>query len=52
MSDRRFYIAMGVYCVLALLAAVTLDKEIRLVTWIFLAGLAVKTYIATFRRDD
>jgi len=52
MSDRRFYVALALYSGLALLAAVTLDKEIRLATWIFLAGLAVKSYISTFRRDD
>jgi hypothetical protein len=52
MSDKRFYIAMGVYAVLAILSWLTLDGLIRLATWIFLAGLAVKTYIATLRRDE
>jgi len=52
MSDKRFYIAMAVYAVLAILSWLTLDGLIRLATWIFLAGLAVKTYIATLRRDD
>ena len=52
MSDKRFYIALAVYSVLALMAALTLDGTIRLATWVFLAGLAVKSYIATFRRDD
>jgi len=31
---------------LALLAAVTLDGLLRIAVWIFLAGLAVKTWIA------
>jgi len=42
----RFLKAMGSYAVLAILAAFTLDGLIRTVVWIFLAGLAVKTYIA------
>ena len=52
MSDKRFYIAMSVYAVLAILSWFTLDGLIRLATWIFLAGLAVKTYLATLRRDE
>ena len=32
---------------LALLAAVTLDGLFRVAVWIFLAGLAVKTWIAS-----
>ena len=42
----RFLWAMGTYAVLATLAAVTLDGKIRLATWIFLGGLAIKTVIA------
>jgi len=42
----RFLWAMSTYAVLATLAAVTLDGKIRLATWIFLGGLAVKTVIA------
>jgi hypothetical protein len=42
----RFLKAMGTYGVLAILAAFTLDGLIRTAVWIFLAGLAVKTYIA------
>ncbi|MGD0868691.1 MAG: hypothetical protein ABSB88_04005 [Bryobacteraceae bacterium] len=42
----RFFKAMGTYAVLAILAAFTLDGLIRTAVWIFLAGLAVKTYIA------
>ncbi len=52
MNDRKFYLAMACYAVLAILAWRTLDREIRLATWVFLAGLAVKTYLATLRRDD
>ena len=52
MSATRFYLALAVYSVLAIFAALTLDGTLRLATWVFLAGLAVKSYIATFRRDD
>jgi hypothetical protein len=52
MTEKKFYIAIAVYAVLAILSWLTLDGLIRLATWIFLAGLAVKTYIATLRRDE
>jgi hypothetical protein len=42
--------AMACYAVIALLAAFTLDGNFRLVVWIFLAGLAVRTYLATLRK--
>ena len=42
----RFYCALGVYAVLALLAAFTLDGKLRAAVWIFLGGLTVKTCIA------
>jgi hypothetical protein len=42
----RFLWAMGTYAVLALLAALTLDGKMRIAVWIFLGGLAVKTWIA------
>lgn len=37
---------MGTYAILALLAGVTLDGLMRTAVWIFLGGLAVKTFIA------
>ena len=42
----RFLKAMGTYVVLGLLATFTLDGLMRTAVWIFLGGLAVKTYIA------
>jgi hypothetical protein len=42
--------AMVCYAAIALLAAFTLDGKFRLVVWIFLVGLAVRTYLATLRR--
>ena len=45
--NKRLMAAMTTYCVLALLAAFTLDGGLmRNAVWILLAGLAVKTYIA------
>lgn len=46
---QRFYAAMGTYVALALLSAVTLRGDIRLATLIFLAGLALKTYLHFLR---
>ena len=43
--QKRFYMAMGTYAVLAILAAVTLDGKMRLAVWIFLGGLALRTVI-------
>ena len=42
--------AMLSYAGIALLATFTLDGKFRLVVWIFLAGLAVRTYLATLRK--
>ena len=45
-----FLAAMASYAAIALLAAFTLDGNFRLVVWIFLAGLALRTYLATLRK--
>ena len=44
---------MVVYAILALLAGFTLSGDIRLATLVFLAGMALKTYLAVLkdRRD-
>ena len=42
--------AMLSYAAIALLATFTLDGNFRLVVWIFLAGLAVRTYLFTLRK--
>jgi hypothetical protein len=42
--------AMICYAAIALLAAFTLDGKFLWVVWIFLAGLAVRTYLATLRK--
>ena len=42
---QRFYMAMGCFLALGLLAEFTLDGKIRLATLIFLAGLALRTAI-------
>jgi hypothetical protein len=40
------------YVVLAILAGVQLDGNMRLAVWILLAGLAAKTWIAKLRYDQ
>jgi hypothetical protein len=47
---RKFYLALACYGVIALLATLTLDGKFLWVVWIFLGGLALKTYIATLRQ--
>jgi hypothetical protein len=46
-----FRTALAVYAVLAFLAAFTLDGSIRLALWVFLAALALKTWLATLPRE-
>jgi hypothetical protein len=47
----RFLTAMACYAVLALLAACTLERIPRTIVLLFLAGLAVKTWIAARRQS-
>ena len=42
---KRYYAAMGCYALAAVAAYFQLSGNIRLALWIFLAGLAVKTWI-------
>ncbi len=49
MTKKRLYIALAVYAVLAAIGAVATSGEVRIVLWIFLAGLAIKSYIALVR---
>lgn len=48
----RFYLAMAAYVGLTLLATFTLSGPFRLATWVFLGGLAFKTWLVTLRRDQ
>ncbi len=47
---RKFYVALACYAGIALLAALTLDGKFLWVVWIFLGGLALRTYIATLKQ--
>jgi hypothetical protein len=49
-SGPRFLTAMAYYTAIAVLAWFTLDGKIRLVVWIFMAGLAARTYLHTLRK--
>ena len=48
---NRFITALACYGVLALLTAFTLDGKFRMAVLVLLGGLAVKTWIAQYRRD-
>jgi cyanate permease len=50
--NPRFYLALGCYAILALLAAVTLEGPFRLAIWVFLGGLAFKTWLVTLREKE
>lgn len=52
MNRTKFYLALACYAALAALAGFTLDGPFRLAVWIFLAGLAVKTWLAALRHDE
>lgn len=43
---------MSIYAVLAVLAGVTLSGNIRLATWIFLGGIALKTCLVVLKRHS
>ena len=49
LTPGRLAWAFACYAVLALLSAFTLDGKIRLAMFVFLAGLAAKTWIAYLR---
>ena len=46
----KFYTALTIYGILAILATLTLDGQIRWVVWIVLAYFAVRTYIAHLQK--
>jgi hypothetical protein len=47
--NLRFAAAMFAYAALAILAGFTLRGNIRLATWIFLGGIALKTYLVVLK---
>ncbi len=47
----RLVTAILVYAFLALLAALTLEGVMRAAVWVFLGGLAVKTWIASRMKE-
>jgi hypothetical protein len=48
--NLKFVAAMMCYATLALLAGFTLTGDWRIATWIFLGGMALKTYLAVLKR--
>jgi hypothetical protein len=49
-SRKRLLAGLGAYAALALLAALTLRGPFRIAIFILMAGLALKTWIATLRQ--
>jgi hypothetical protein len=41
---------MGCYAALAVLAGFTLSGDWRIATWIFLGGIALRTYLVVLKR--
>ncbi len=52
MPKPRFWMALACYAILALLAGLTLERIPRMLVWLFLGALAVKTWIAQKRQQD
>jgi len=50
--NLRFIAAQCFYVALAVLAGVTLDGNLRLATWIFLGGIALKTWLVVLKRNQ
>jgi hypothetical protein len=50
MKDLKFIAAMSAYAILALLAGFTLEGPVRLATWAFLGGIAIKTLLVVLKR--
>jgi len=46
----KFYVALGCYAAIALLAAFTLDGKLRLAVWAWLGWLAFRSYLETLRK--
>ena len=44
-SPSRLAAALAAYAIISLLAAFTLTGKFRIVVWIFMAGLAVKSWV-------
>lgn len=52
MTKNRFYLALACYAIISALAAIKLEGPFRVAVWVFMGGLAVKTWLVTLRRDE
>ena len=50
--DLTFIAAMSAYAILAVLAGFTLSGDIRIVTWIVLGGIALRTWLVVLKRRE
>jgi len=51
MPKERLKYALASYLALAALAQFLLEGKIRIIVWIFLAALALKSWLATLKRE-
>jgi hypothetical protein len=49
--NRKLTTAFAAYAAFAVLAWVTLERELRWFIWVLMAALAVKTWIAAQKKD-
>lgn len=52
MLRTKFYLALGCYAAIALFAWAVMEGPWRLAVWVFMAGLAIKTWIAYKQMSD
>lgn len=52
LMDLKFTAAMGAYAGFAILAGFTLSGNLRIATWIFLGGIALKTLLVVLKRHQ
>jgi hypothetical protein len=50
MTDLKFIATMSAYGILALVSGFTLEGRIRIATWVFLSGIAIKTVLVVLKR--
>jgi hypothetical protein len=49
--EKRFRVGMAVLVVLSVLAGLTLDGDLRILTWIVLGAFALKAWIAKVKKE-
>jgi hypothetical protein len=50
-KKSSLFLALGAYALLATLATLTMTGKMRIGVWIFLGGMAVKTWLSSLRHS-